>query len=126
MTWRDIERKIWRMWKDNYTLPRMMREVSRITRWSEYLSLCFIVDYLHNERGIEFSRKQLRYAFHKLPNDEIDEGDEQGALRWVLSLGGYDCRRGKKIISRRCKKYPYIVIFKGKNRQYERFSILPI
>ena len=96
MTWRDIERKIWRMWKDNYTLPRTMREVSRITRWSEYLSLCFIVDYLHNEKGIDFSRRQLRYAFHKLPNDEIDEGDEQGALRWVLSLGGYEYRRGKK------------------------------
>jgi hypothetical protein len=93
MTWRDIERKIWRMWKDNYTLPRMMREVSRITRWSEYLSLCFIVNYLHNKKGVDFSRKQLKYAFSKIPREEV-EGARSEAWKWLLSLGGYEFKKG--------------------------------
>ena len=96
MTWQNIERKVWRMWKDNYTLPRITREISRLTMWSEYLSLCFIVNYLHNRKGIGFSRKQLRYSFQKLPNDEIHEDDKKEAWAWILSLGGYDFKRGKK------------------------------
>ena len=96
MTWQNVERKVWRMWKDNYTLSRMMREISRLTMWSEYLSLCFIVDYLHNKKGIGFSRKQLRYSFQKLPKEEIHGEDRKEAWAWILSLGGYDFKRGKK------------------------------
>ena len=96
MAWRNIERKIWRMWKDNHTLPRMMREVSRIMTWSEYLSLCFIVDYLHNEKGIGFSRKQLRYAFSSIPKDEIYEGERKEAWLFLLMKGGFKFERGKK------------------------------
>lgn len=96
MTWQNLERKVWRMWKDKYTLSRMARELSRLTMWSQYLSMCFIVDYLHNKKGIGFSRKQLRYAFGKLPKDEIPPEERAGAWAWLLHEGGYENRRGKK------------------------------
>ena len=96
MSWESLERKVWRMWKANYTLLRMARELSRLTMWSQYLSMCFIVDYLHNKRGIGFSRKQLRYAFGKLPKDEIPPEERAGSWAWLLHEGGYENRRGKK------------------------------
>ncbi len=81
------------MWKNDYTLPRMSKEVSNLTHWSEYLSLCFVVDYLHKRKGIGFSRKQLKYAFSKIPIDEV-EGARKEAWEWLLHLGGYDYNRG--------------------------------
>jgi hypothetical protein len=80
-----LEKKVWQMWKNNYTLPRMSREISSITQWSEYLSLCFAVNYLHNKKGVGFSRKQLKYAFSKIPEDEV-EGARKEAWEWLLSL----------------------------------------
>ncbi|ADD08808.1 hypothetical protein [Candidatus Aciduliprofundum boonei] len=91
--WRTLEKKVWQMWKNDYTLPRMSRELSSITHWSEYLSLCFIVDYLHKRKGIGFSRKQLKYAFSKIPREEV-EGARKEAWEWLLHLGGYDYNRG--------------------------------
>ncbi len=93
-SWESIERKIWRMWKNDYTLPRMARELSRMTMWSGYYALCFVVDYLHNKRGIGFSRKVLRYAFNQFLDDVGDDGKE--AWAWLLHLGGYEFRRGRK------------------------------
>lgn len=95
MTWKNIDRKIWQMWKHKYTLTRMAREVSKLTHWSEYLSLCHILNFLHNRKGIAFSRRQVRYAFNKLPKDEI-EGEELHAWYWILDLAGYKFLRGKK------------------------------
>ena len=96
------------MWKDNYTLSRMARELSRLTMWSQYLSLCFIVDYLHNKRGIGFSRKQLRYAFGKLPKDEIPPEERAGAWAWLLYEGGYKNMRGKKSSQREKENTPML------------------
>ena len=93
--WQSLERKVWKMWKNDYTLPRMSRELSSITHWSEYLSLCFIVDYLHKRKGIGFSRKQLKYAFSKIPREEV-EGARIEAWKWLLQLGGYEYNEGKK------------------------------
>jgi len=95
MSWERIERRTWQMWKHDYTITRMAREISNLTHWSEYLSLCYIVDYLHNKRGIGFSRKQLRYAFSKIPKEEV-EGSRTEAWAWLIHLGGYEYKRGKK------------------------------
>lgn len=100
MTWEVLERKIWRMWKNRYTLSRMARETSRTTGWSEYLSLCHVIAFLHGKKGIGFSRKQLRYAFRRLPKADI-EGEESEAWAWILHLGGYEFRRGKKSTQRK-------------------------
>ena len=123
MTWENLERKVWRMWRDNYTLPRMMRELSRLTLWSEYLSLCFIVDYLHNRKGIGFSRKQLRYAFRNLPKDEIDPEDRGGAWAWLLSLGGYENRRGKKSSLKDVENTPMLSSLSPKIVQNQRNEV---
>ena len=93
MRFESLERKVWKMWKNDYTLPRMSKEVSKLTHWSEYLSLCFVVDYLHKRKGIGFSRKQLEYAFSKIPREEV-EGARKEAWEWLLHLGGYDYNRG--------------------------------
>ncbi len=93
MSFEYLERKVWQMWKNDYTLPRMSREVSKLTHWSEYLSLCFVVDYLHRRKGVGFSRKQLKYAFSKIPIDEV-EGSKKEAWTWLLHLGGCDYNRG--------------------------------
>ena len=95
MSFESLERKVWQMWKNNYTLPRMSREISKLTGWSEYLSLCFAVNYLHRRKGIGFSRKQLKYAFSKIPRDEV-EGSRVEAWKWLLQLGGYEYNEGKK------------------------------
>ena len=97
---RGVENKIWRMWKDKYTLHRMSREISKITLWSEYLSLCFIVGYLHNERRIEFSRRQLRYAFQKIPDEDIPKECKTGAWQFLLEKGGFKFERGKRMLLR--------------------------
>ena len=94
MTWTNIDKKIWQMWKHKYTLTRMAREVSNLTHWSEYLSLCHILNFLHNRKGIAFSRRQIRYAFNNLPKDEIE--DKLHAWYWILDLSGYKFLRGKK------------------------------
>ena len=96
MTWGSIERKIWQMWKAKYTLSRMAREISRLTLWSQAYSMCFIVEYLHNKKRIGFSRKQLRYAFGKIPKSEIPEEEKARAWAWLLSKAGYKNMRGKK------------------------------
>ncbi len=95
MSFKYLEREVWRMWKEDYALPRMSREISRLTNWSEYLSLCLVVDYLHRRKGIGFSRRQLKYAFSKIPRDEV-EGSRVEAWKWLLQLGGYDYNEGKK------------------------------
>ena len=123
MTWQNIERKVWRMWKDNYTLSRMARELSQLTMWSEYLSLCFIVDYLHNKRGVGFSRKQLRYAFRKLPEDEIPKEERGGAWTWLLHEGGYENRRGKKSSQGDVKNTPMLSPFNSKTLQNQRNEV---
>ena len=90
-----LERKVWKMWKSKYTLYRMAREISNITNWSEYLSLCFIVNFLHNKKGVGFSRKQLEYAFSKIPREDV-EGARKEAWEWLLHLGGFKFERGRK------------------------------
>ena len=95
MSFESLERKVWQMWKNYYTLPRMSREISSITDWSEYLSLCFVVDYLHKRKGVGFSRKQLKYAFSKIPKEEV-EGSRVEAWKWLLQLGGYEYNESKK------------------------------
>jgi len=113
MTWEKLDRKIWRMWKDKYTLYRMAKEISHITFWSEYLSLSYIVGYLHNKKGIGFSRKVLRYAFNKIPPEEI-EGCEKEAWAWILEKGGYKFERGKMSRKGESKNTPYLSSFKPK------------
>ncbi len=110
---KEIEKKTWQMWKSNYTLPRMSREVSKLTHWSEYLSLCFVVNYLHRRKGIGFSRKQLKYAFSKIPKDEV-EGSRVGAWKWLLQLGGYEYNEGKKSGLRVAKNTPILSSHKQK------------
>ena len=93
MSWEKIEKWIWRRWKANKTLPTIAKELSNKTRWSGYYSLCFIVDYLHNRKGIGFSRNVLRYAFKKFLDDVSP--DRKEAWAWLLSLGGFKFERGK-------------------------------
>ncbi len=95
MNWEALERWIWRKWKENKTLPTIVKEVSKRTYWSGYYSLCFIVNYLHNRKGIGLSRRQLRYAFSKV-KDDITPGEEKETWRWILNLGGFKFERGKK------------------------------
>ncbi len=113
MTWQSLERKVWQMWKENYTLPRMSKEVSKLTHWSEYLSLCFVVNYLHRRKGIGFSRKQLEYAFSKIPKDDV-EGSKKEAWAWLLHLGGYNYNRGKNSGLRVAKNTPILSCSKQK------------
>ena len=94
MSWEKVEKWIWREWKANKTLPTIAKELSNKTRWSGYYSLCFIVDYLHNRKGIGFSRNVLRYAFKKFLDDISP--DRKEAWAWLLSLGGFKYERGKK------------------------------
>jgi hypothetical protein len=94
MTWEALNRKIWKMWKRKYSLGRISRELSKKTGWSGYYSLCYALDFLHNKKGIGFSRKQLRYAFRQFLEDV--EPDKKEAWAWVLYLGGFKFERGKK------------------------------
>ncbi len=87
----ELEKWVWKKWKQKWKLVRIARELSEKTKWSIYYSLCFVVDFLHNEKGIGFSRKQLRYAFNKLLNDKISNHPEQ--WRFLLSLGGYTYKK---------------------------------
>ena len=96
MTWENIEMWIWRRWKAHNSLPRMVKELSSRTMWSGYYSLCFIVNYLHNKKGVGFSRRQLKYAFRQVLEDvEGDPPSKKGAWIWLLKLGGYGYGRGK-------------------------------
>ena len=113
MSFESLERKVWQMGKNDYTLPRMSREISKLTGWSEYLSLCFTVNYLHRRKGIGFSRKQLEYAFSKVPRDEI-EGSRKEAWEWLLHLGGYEYNRGKNPSLRVAKNTPILSCSKEK------------
>ncbi len=113
MSFEYLERKVWQMWKNDYTLPRMSREISSITHWSEYLSLCFVVDYLHKRKGVGYSRKQLEYAFSKMPGEEV-EGVRKEAWAWLLHLGGYDYNRGKNSPLRVAKNTPILSCSKEK------------
>jgi len=101
------------MWRGKYTLSRMAKEISRITFWSEFLSLSYIVDFLHNEKDVNFSRKVLRYAFNKIPPEEI-EGSKKEAWAWILEKGGYKFERGKFSRRRRSKNTLYLSSFNQK------------
>jgi len=89
-----LKKNIWKRWKNSWTLYRIARYVAQTTGWSEYISLAFVIDFLHNEKGIGFSRRQLRYAFSHIPEDEIHPEDRTDAWKHILAIGGYMFKRG--------------------------------
>ena len=133
MSWGKIERWIWRRWKENKTLPTIAKELSTRTLWSGYYSLCYAVDFLHNKKGIGFSRKQLKYAFSKFREDVSP--DKKEAWAWLLHLGGFKFERGKNshlsnskntpILSSLKENFPDISIskVKGYNYTYEGLKL---
>ena len=93
--WEDLKRKIWKYWREGWGLPRISRELGSTVGWSYTVALIFVVDYLHNEKGVGFSRKQLRYAFAQAPEEEFgDDESKRGAYLHLLRVGGYEDRRG--------------------------------
>ena len=86
--WDSLNRKIWQKWREKYSLTLIVQEISQMTGWSEYYTLCYTVHFLHNNKKINFSKEQLRKAFKSIPEDDFSPECEQGSWNWVLFEAG--------------------------------------
>ena len=87
MSFKSLNRKIWKMWRQGTSLIEIVNFVSDYTGWSRYLSLVHVVEYLHGEKKIQINRKQLRKAFNSTKGD-LDREDEWNSWKFLLEKAG--------------------------------------
>ncbi len=87
MSFESLDRKIWKLWKQGKSLTEIGDYITEYTRWSRYLSLVYVVRYLHEKKKITFTIKQLRKAFEQT-TDDFDPEDEEGSWAFLLERAG--------------------------------------